>query len=71
LSFGVNPGTLARWRHRATETLLVRVRNRASECLDPRLAADCLEVMLAGDDPELRRRVVDVLAAGMRSAGGS
>jgi hypothetical protein len=70
-SLGLNSGTITRRRQRAVETILGGTRRLASQCQQPRQAQDCLGLVLAGDDPELRRGLADVLASGVRAESPS
>jgi DNA-directed RNA polymerase specialized sigma24 family protein len=70
-SLGLNSGTITRRRQRAVETVLGGTRRLAAQCQRPRQAEDCLGLVLAGDDPELRRGLADVLAAGLRAGSPS
>jgi RNA polymerase sigma factor (sigma-70 family) len=70
-SLGLNSGTITRRRQRAVETILGGTRRLAGQCQRPRQVEDCLGLLLAGDDPELRRGLADVLAAGLRTGSPS
>jgi hypothetical protein len=67
-SLGLNSGTITRRRQRASESILVSTRRLAAQCQQPRQAEDCLGLVLAGDDAELRRGLADVLASGFRQS---
>jgi hypothetical protein len=64
---GLSSGTITRRRQHAAESVLCRARRLVAECARPRQADDCLQLMLAGDDPALRQRLADVLAQGVRT----
>jgi DNA-directed RNA polymerase specialized sigma24 family protein len=66
-SLSLNSGTITRRRQRAVETILSGTRRLAAQCPRPRQAEDCLGLVLAGDDLELRRGLADVLASGLRA----
>ena len=66
-SLGLNSGTITRRRQRAVETIFAGARRLAAQCQRPGEAEDCLGLVLAGDDAELRRGLADVLAAGLRA----
>ena len=66
-SLGLNSGTITRRRQRAVEVILSGTRRLAAQCQRPRQAEDCLGLVLAGDDTELRRGLADVLALGLRA----
>jgi len=66
-SLGVNSGTITRRRQRATLLVFSRVRQLASECDNPSQADDCLQLMLAGEDPELRSRLATLFASEIRA----
>jgi DNA-directed RNA polymerase specialized sigma24 family protein len=70
-SLGLNSGTITRRRQRAVEVILGGTRRLAAQCPRPRQAEDCLGLLLAGDDPELRRGLADVLASGLRAGPAS
>jgi RNA polymerase sigma factor (sigma-70 family) len=70
-SLGLNSGTITRRRQRAVETILSGTRRLAAQCSQPRQAEDCLGLLLAGHDPELRRGLADVLASGVRAGSPS
>jgi DNA-directed RNA polymerase specialized sigma24 family protein len=67
-ALGLNSGTITRRRQKAMGALLERVRQLAAVSPRPGDVANCLQLVLAGDDPELRRRLAAVLARGVRGA---
>ncbi len=66
-SLKLHTGTITRRRQHAAETLLGYAQRLAADCPQPRQAADCLQLVLAGDDPDLGRQLADVLADGVRA----
>ncbi len=65
-SLGLNSGTITRRRQRAVEVILTGTRRLAAQCQRRRQVEDCLALILAGDDTELRRGLADVLASSLR-----
>lgn len=65
-SLGLHSGTITRRRQHAAETILVSTRRLTAQCSQPAQAEECLGLILGGDDPELRHRLADVLAHGLR-----
>jgi RNA polymerase sigma factor (sigma-70 family) len=66
---GLSSGTITRRRQRAIETILVGTRRLMAQSERSHQADACLELVIAGDDTELRRSLGEVLAAGIRAAG--
>jgi hypothetical protein len=68
-SLGLNSGTITRRRQKAIGALLERMQQLAAASPRPTEVANCLQLVLAGDDPELRGRLAAVLACGVRGTG--
>jgi DNA-directed RNA polymerase specialized sigma24 family protein len=64
-SLGIHSGTLTRRRQQAVEQILAGLREEVLR--QPQLAGlrDCLEAILAGDDPEARAMLSEVLTSGI------
>ncbi len=63
---GLSSGTITRRRQRAVETILAGTRQLIAQTARSHQADDCLELLIAGGDTELRRSLGDVLASGIR-----
>ncbi len=63
---GLSSGTITRRRQRAVETILAGTRQLMAQSGRSHQADDCLELVIAGNDIELRRSLGDVLASGIR-----
>jgi RNA polymerase sigma factor (sigma-70 family) len=66
-SLGLHSGTLTRRRQRAVEAVLDHMTKLMQANARPQQINDCLQLLLAGDDPELRSRLAAVLAEGVRA----
>jgi DNA-directed RNA polymerase specialized sigma24 family protein len=65
-TLGIHSGTLTRRRQQAAQSLLGRVWQLVAESPHRRRANHCLQLMLAGDDRELREHLAQLLAQGVR-----
>ena len=69
-SLGINSGNVTRRRQRITSDLWERI-GAASRCAACRgEVADCLQLVLAGDDRELQRQLADALGEAFRRTAG-
>jgi DNA-directed RNA polymerase specialized sigma24 family protein len=68
LSLGVDSGTVTRRRQRVAGRIWDRVRCLSSECNKSARVHDCLNLILAGENLELRSRLCDALAAPFRAS---
>ena len=66
-SLGVNSGTITRRRQKAASVVLARVHELAAQAKSTRPMNNCLELVLAGENVELRSRLAEVLASGVRA----
>jgi hypothetical protein len=66
---GVHSGNVTRRRQRAAESVWQAVASHAERAGKRRAATDCLELVLAGEDAELRSELARELAAAVASAG--
>lgn len=64
-SLGVNSGTLTRRRQRAAAQVLNRLRESLEQSGERRRAEECLQLVLSGDDENLKQRLAEVLARGI------
>jgi hypothetical protein len=69
-SLGLNSGTITRRRQKAIGAMLERLRQLTAGSRRPGDVANCLQAILAGDDPELRGRLAAVLAGCVRGGAG-
>lgn len=70
-SLGINSGTLTRRRQRAAAMVFAQIREQSLQSRNPAQAADCLDAVLTGGSRELREKLADVLAGGVRSVASS
>lgn len=61
-SIGINSGNVTRRRQKITTSIWQRVQSMASQSGQRQRSDECLELVLAGPNPELRRRLGQVLA---------
>ena len=66
-SLGIHSGTLTRRRQKAAAQVFEQVRTLSQAGSNPRQAADCLELMLTGNQPDLRQRLAAVLTSEIRA----
>ena len=67
VSLGIDPGTLTRRRQKAARQVFARFHELATEIGHDRQARECLELVISGDDVELRQRLAELLAGGIKS----
>ena len=64
-SLGINSGNVTRRRQKITAAIWQRVQSIASQAGQRQRSDECLELVLAGPNPELRRRLGQVLAGAL------
>lgn len=67
-SLGIHSGTLTRRRQKAAAQVFEQVRMLSLAGSKARQAADCLELLLAGNQPDLKQRLAEVLTSEIRAA---